>query len=50
VLDPFCGSGTTGLVATRQGRASVGIDLSAEYLEMARKRLGKVQLSLESRL
>lgn len=31
-LDPFCGTGTTNLVATRLGRKSVGIDLSVDYL------------------
>jgi site-specific DNA-methyltransferase (cytosine-N4-specific) len=35
VLDPFCGSGTTGMVALRHGRRFVGIDLSAEYLRLA---------------
>lgn len=41
VLDPFCGSGTTGLVARRLGRRFVGLDLSFEYLKnQAKKRLG----------
>lgn len=39
VLDPFFGSGTTGMVAQRLDRKFVGIDQSAEYCEMARKRL-----------
>jgi DNA modification methylase len=39
VLDPFCGSGTTGLVAEALGRAFVGVDLSADYLAMARARI-----------
>ena len=39
VLDPFCGTGTTNVVAAELGRKSVGIDLSEEYLEMARGRL-----------
>ena len=38
VLDPFCGTGTTNLVAHQLGHKSVGIDLSAEYLEQARRR------------
>ena len=38
VLDPFCGTGTTSLVAFQLGRKSVGIDISDEYLEMARRR------------
>lgn len=39
VLDPFCGSGTTGIVCARLGRSFVGIDLSLEYLELATLRL-----------
>ena len=39
VLDPFFGSGTTGLVAKRLGRNYLGIDQSSEYCEMARERL-----------
>lgn len=38
VLDPFCGTGTTNLVAFRLGRKSVGIDISAEYLQTAQER------------
>ena len=32
VLDPFCGSGTTGVVALRHGRSFVGIELNPEYV------------------
>jgi site-specific DNA-methyltransferase (cytosine-N4-specific) len=35
VLDPFSGSGTTGLAAARHGRRYVGIDLSADYLDLS---------------
>lgn len=38
VLDPFCGTGTTMLVASQFGRRSVGIDLAREYLEIAERR------------
>lgn len=38
VLDPFCGTGTTGLVAFKLGRRSVGIDTSLEYIRIARER------------
>lgn len=40
VLDPFCGTGTTNLVAHQQGRKSVGVDLSPDYLEAAAERCG----------
>ena len=39
VLDPFCGSGTTGVVAMREGRSFVGVELNPEYVEMARQRI-----------
>ena len=39
VLDPFCGSGTTGVVALRHGRSFIGIDMNPEYVEMARDRI-----------
>lgn len=42
VLDPFCGSGTTGAVAVRTGRNFIGIDLNPEYLAMARRRIAAV--------
>lgn len=35
VLDPFSGSGTTGAVATFEGRNYVGIDLNKEYLDLS---------------
>ena len=38
VLDPFCGTGTTLLAARNLGRRSVGIDLSAEYLDLTAER------------
>jgi len=40
VLDPFSGSGTTGIVATKHGRSYVGVELNPEYAEMSRKRIG----------
>ncbi|MGP1619000.1 DNA-methyltransferase [Peptostreptococcus stomatis] len=41
VLDPFCGSGTSGVVAIRHGCRYVGIDSCSDYLDIARKRLEK---------
>jgi DNA modification methylase len=40
VLDPFCGSGTTGAVSMRLGRNFVGIELNPVYAELSRKRIG----------
>ena len=39
VLDPFTGSGTTGVVAKRLGRNFVGIEINKEYQEMATRRI-----------
>ncbi len=39
VLDPFCGSGTTGVAAVGKGRRFVGLDLDTEYLSLTQKRL-----------
>lgn len=39
VLDPFVGSGTTGLVALDMRRRFVGIELNPRYVELARQRL-----------
>jgi site-specific DNA-methyltransferase (adenine-specific) len=39
VLDPFCGSGTTGVAALALGRRFVGIDLDALYLDLSERRL-----------
>jgi DNA modification methylase len=48
VLDPFSGSGTTGLAAQRTGRRYIGIDLNAEYLEMSlNTRLREMPLDFE---
>lgn len=38
VLDPFSGSGTTGIAAARLGRRYLGVDLEPEYLDLARNR------------
>ena len=38
VLDPFSGSGTTGLAAYKHGRKYIGIDMEEEYLRLSVKR------------
>ena len=39
VLDPFAGSGTTSLAASRWGRNSVGVEIDEHYFELLRTRL-----------
>jgi len=42
VLDPFTGSGTTGVVAVRHQRHFVGVELNPAYVALARQRIGSV--------
>jgi DNA modification methylase len=44
VFDPMSGSGTTARVAYEMGRQFIGIDISAEYCQMARQRLQAIQI------
>ena len=46
VLDPFNGAGTTGVAAIGLGRQYIGIDVSAEYIKLADRRLGNTQPAL----
>ena len=39
VFDPFLGSGTTGVAAARLGRKFVGVEMNADFIETARKRV-----------
>lgn len=39
VLDPFTGSGSTGIAALREGFSFVGIERESEYVEIARRRI-----------
>jgi site-specific DNA-methyltransferase (adenine-specific) len=43
VLDPFNGSGTTGVAALAAGRRYVGIDTDRAYLELTKKRIGEIK-------
>ena len=44
VLDPFFGSGITGLAAVMNDRRYIGIELNAVYCELARERIGGAKL------
>ena len=46
VLDPFCGSGTTCVAAKREGFDYIGIDISPEYCEIARRRVAATEKNL----
>jgi site-specific DNA-methyltransferase (adenine-specific) len=48
VLDPFNGSGTTGVAAASIGRTYTGIDLNSEYLELTQRRLLDVRPEWET--
>jgi site-specific DNA-methyltransferase (adenine-specific) len=47
VLDPFFGSGTTGLAARKLGRVTIGIESRENYCAMAAQRLGQQSLIAE---
>jgi site-specific DNA-methyltransferase (adenine-specific) len=47
VLDPFCGSGTTGIAAALQDRRFIGIDMSDEYLTVAKNRFEDREVEME---
>jgi SAM-dependent methyltransferase len=48
VLDPFCGTGTVPMVARALGRHGIGVDLSADYLKLARWRISESGHALKS--
>lgn len=39
VLDPFCGSGSTGVACAREGMRFIGMELSEDYADIARRRI-----------
>ena len=43
VLDPMCGSGTTCKMAYLNGRQYIGVDISSDYVEIARQRLAALK-------
>jgi site-specific DNA-methyltransferase (adenine-specific) len=50
VLDPFCGSGSTGVACVLTGRKFVGVELSEEYVAIARRRIGEAANHIFSRV
>lgn len=46
VLDPMCGSGTVAKMAKELGRHWIGIDISAEYCELSRRRVDGARVPL----
>ena len=44
VLDPFCGSGTTGVACVRTGRRFIGIEISEQYFAVAQRRIAEAQM------
>lgn len=48
ILDPFCGSSTTGIAANLFSRNYIGIDIDANYLEISKKRFEEMQLNSEN--
>ena len=52
ILDPFCGSSSTGVAANKFGRKYIGVDISEEFLEISKKRIeelneGQMELNLD---
>ena len=43
MLDPFLGSGTTGVAAANTGRRFIGIEMDADYFTIAQARIQKAQ-------
>ena len=42
VLDPFCGSGTTGIAAIKLKRNFIGIDKVSEYVKLSNDRISEI--------
>ncbi len=46
ILDPFAGAGTTGVVAKKNNRNFIGIELNEKYLDMAQHRINNTMSNL----
>lgn len=50
ILDPFMGSGTTGVACVQTGRKFIGIEIDPKYFEIAKKRIETAQLQMRMEL
>ena len=50
VLDPFCGSGTTGVACKLDGFQFVGLEQDPEYFRIAEARINNMEVEIESQL
>jgi site-specific DNA-methyltransferase (adenine-specific)/modification methylase len=50
VIDPYMGSGTTGIACLRTGRKFIGIEISPKYFEIAKERIIREQSQLKLNL
>jgi DNA modification methylase len=46
ILDPFMGSGTTGVACVQTGRRFIGIEINEKYFDIAVKRIKQAQLQI----
>ena len=49
ILDPFCGSGTTGVAAIKTGRRFIGIEIDEHWADIARRRIREAEPVLFTR-
>jgi DNA modification methylase len=47
VLDPFMGSGTTGIACKATGRDFIGFELDCGYFDISQKRISEAQVQTE---
>ena len=50
VLDPFMGSGTTGVACVKLGRSFIGMEIDEDYFKIAKRRIEEAQLQLRLEL